>query len=211
MTLTAGPYSTDYLNHFYELLFCDKIALYRNSSNAEIYPWSVVLSDNSTVADLQNVIDDAGVESRPKLIAANRLQSSGKPLPGRRIFGGIVEVGMPEGLDVLAAYEDGSARYINYSEKLIIWDVTTRESNELVVDLFLAARRVVDRTGPWERDRFPPPKAGDARITFLVSNGLYFGEGPFDVLAKDALGGKVIDRAGKLMNFLISNSTSQEP
>jgi len=144
-----------------------------------------------------------------KVIAANMLTARGRPAAGRRIFGVIVEVGMDEGLDVLAAYEDGTARYINYSAKLIVWDARTNESDEIIADLFATARPLVDRIGPWDGERREPPTAGNARLTFLVSNGLYFGEGPFSALHGDALGGPVIDGAVKLMTFLIENATDQ--
>jgi hypothetical protein len=121
----------------------------------------------------------------------------------------IIEVGLDEGLDVLAAYEDGSARYINHSEKLIVWDATTDESNRLIADLFASARTVVDRIGPWDGTRRPPPTTSNIRLTFLVSNGLYFGEGPFDVLAQDPMAGPVINRATELMNFLVSTTLDQ--
>jgi hypothetical protein len=204
-----GPYHSDSINQIYDLLFCDDVELYRSTTVASHYPWTEIFRDDVTDSELQNVIDDPQLESRQKLLAANKLHERGNPLPGRRIFGVIVEVGLEEGLDVLAAYEDGTARYINYSEKLIVWDVQTTESNQLVVDLFLAARKVVDRIGPWDRERLPPPKTGNLRMTFLVSNGLYFGEGSYKVLAKDSLGGPVFNRAAKLMSHLVNSSVSQ--
>ena len=203
------PNSDESLNRIYDLLFCDDIELYRSASTSSEYPWSVLFSSEASNEAFLSVIEDKEVETRPKLLASNVLLSRGKALPGRRIFGVVVEVGMEEGLDVLAAYEDGTARYLNYSGKLIVWDAATRESNELVVDLFLAARKVVDKIGPWEKQRLPPPVEGKARITFLVSNGLYFGEAPFETLAKDKLGGRVVSCAAKLMNFLVTDTMAQ--
>jgi hypothetical protein len=203
------PYSDESLNRIYDLLFCDDIKLYRVVSTSTDRPWSVLFDKDATNDELHSLIEDKNVETRSKLLASNILLSRGHPLPGRRIFSVIVEVGMDQGLDVLAAYEDGTARYLNYSEKIIVWDVGTPESNELVVDLFLAARKVVEQIGPWESKRLPPPTRGNSRISFLVSNGLYFGEARFETLAKDPLGGRVIDRAVKLMNFLIKNATDQ--
>jgi hypothetical protein len=203
------PYTDEALNRIYDLLFCDDTEAYRAASTSTDPPWSVLFDRNATNEELHSLIDDNSVETRPKLLASNILLGRGEPLPARRIFGVVVEVGMDEGLDVLAAYEDGTARYLNYSGKIIVWEVGTRESKELVVDLFLAARKVVEQIGPWERKRLPPPTRGNSRISFLVSNGLYFGEAPFETLAKDPLGGRVIDRAAKLMNVLIRNATDQ--
>jgi hypothetical protein len=38
---------------------------------------------------------------------------------------------------------------------------------------------------------------------------LYFGEGPFDVLAEDQMAGPVIHHATRLMNFLVSTTLGQ--
>ena len=77
--------------------------------------------------------------------------------PVRRVMGVVVEAGLPDGLDVLAAYEDGTARYINFSEKIIIWDTPTTESEALITELFNAGVAVVNNIGPWEGPRRPAP------------------------------------------------------
>jgi hypothetical protein len=202
------PYSNDAINKIYDLLFCDDLDLYKETSPTS-YPWNVLFAESAANADLQKIIDDPGLETRVKRLAANLLLKHGVSTDQRRIFGVIIEVGLDEGLDVLAAYEDGSARYINHSEKLIVWDTTTDESNRLIADLFASARTVVDRIGPWDGTRRPPPTTSNIRLTFLVSNGLYFGEGPFDVLAQDPMAGPVINHATELMNFLVSTTLDQ--
>ena len=202
------PYSNDAINKIYDLLFCDDLDLYKETSPTS-YPWDVLFAESPANADLQKIIDDPGLETRVKRLAANLLLKHGVSTDQRRIFGVIIEVGLDEGLDVLAAYEDGSARYINHSEKLIVWDATTDESNRLIADLFASARTVVDRIGPWDGTRRPPPTTSNIRLTFLVSNGLYFGEGPFDVLAQDPMAGPVINHATELMNFLVSTTLDQ--
>jgi len=206
------PYKNEAINKIYDLLFCDKPELFRTDGDRpDEYPWKELFGPAPSDESLQKIIDEKGVESRLKLIGANMLTARGKPAVGRRVFGVIVEVGMDEGLDVLAAYEDGTARYINYSEKLIVWDARTIESDAIIADLFSAARPLVDQIGPWDGERREPPAPGNARLTFLVSNGLYFGEGPFNALHADALGGPVIDGAVKLMTFLIENAKDQSP
>ena len=117
-----------------------------------------------------------------------------------------MEVALPEGLDVLAAFADGSARYINHAEKLLIWENRTVESNQLIGQLFNESITVVNKIGPWEDARRPFPVDEMVRLSFLVADKLYFGEGPFDVLTNDPMGGPVIDAATKLMAYL----TTQE-
>ena len=204
------PYRDDGLNKIYELLFCDDAALYRDGhAAADDHPWSVLLALRPDPEALRGVIEDPKVETRPKILAANLLRAAGEPLPPKQLFGVVVEVAMDEGLDVIAAYEDGSARYINYSGRLIVWDAATAESKHLIDQLLRASQVVVDQIGPWGRGRLNPPKAGNVRMSFLVSDGLYFGEGPFNDIAGDPMGGPVINSAAGLMNFLIEHATAQ--
>jgi len=201
-------YSNDAVGKIYDLLFCDDLTLYKEASPSG-YPLETLFTENAANADLQRIVNDRELETRLKILAANRLRDRGSASDDRRIFGVIIEVGLDEGLDVLAAYEDGTARYINHSEKIIVWDTRTPESDGLISELFLAARTVVERIGPWDGPRREPPSTGNIRLSFLVSNGLYFGEGPFDVLAQDQMAAPVIDHATRLMNFLVHTTLDQ--
>lgn len=187
----------------YELLFCDNLELFRGSSVSTEYPWSTMLASSPDIASLEKIASEAELESRTKILAANLLRSLGKPLDDKRLLGVIVEVGMDEGLDTLAAYEDGTARYINYTGSMIMWETKTDESDMLIADVFAAARNVVAQIGPWDGARLVRPNAGNVRLSFLVSDGLYFGEGPFAVLAQDPIGGPVIGAATRLIQFLV--------
>jgi len=197
-----ATYPDPAIDRIYDLLFCDNPELFRGGSND--YPWNVLLADELNATHIEKVLDDDELETRPRIVAANLLRSLGKPVEDKQLFGVIVEVGLDEGLDTLAAYEDGTARYINYTGKMIVWETRTVVSDELIVDLFAAARNVVAQIGPWDEARLNRPKTGNVRLSFLVSDGLYFGEGPFEVLAQDAIGGPVIAAATKLMQFLVS-------
>ena len=199
-----STYSDPAVDQIYELLFCDDLERYRGSAVENEYPWNALFAPATKSVELERIVSDPDLETRPKILAANLLQSASKTLDNKRLFGVIVEVGMDEGLDVLAAYEDGAARYINYTGSMIIWENKTEESNDLVADLFLAARNVVEQIGPWEAARLRSPVAGNIRLTFLVADGLYFGEGPFAAIAQDQIGGPVVGAATKLMQFLVS-------
>jgi hypothetical protein len=76
----------------------------------------------------------------------------------------------------------------------------------LFADLFLAARTIVDRIGPSDGARRQPPENGMARLTFLVSNGLNFGEGRYEVLQRDTMGGPVVNHAARLMAYLMDQT-----
>jgi hypothetical protein len=202
------PYKNEGINQIYELLFCDDIDLYRGGTNSApgVYPWEILFDEDPDSEKLREVFSDDSLETRPKLLAANLLAETGEAPAEKRLMGVIVEVGLEDGLDVLAAYEDGSARYINFTGKLVVWDSVTPESETLVTRLFTAAEAVVSNIGPWDQPRRPAPGVGVIRLNFLVSDGLYFGEGPFEILQTDPMGGPVISAAVKLMSYLIQQA-----
>lgn len=198
----AKPYQNDGLNHVYALLFCDDIALYRQTTAPTAYPWTVLLAAAPTTTQLQAVATDKTLEARQRLLAYRLLAASGTPIDHREILGVVVEVGLPGGLDVLAAFSEGGARYLNQAEKLLVWETQTPESRQLIDELFAASLTVVNQIGKWDQPRRPFPPNGMVRLTFLVSDGLYFGEGPFEVLQADPKGGPVLAAATQLMAYL---------
>ncbi len=198
----AKPYQNDGLNRVYDLLFCDDLALYQQDNQSTGYPWAVLLADAPTPEQLQAVATDKTLEARARLLAYRRLAASGAFIDHREILGVVVEVGLPGGLDVLAAFSEGGARYLNQAEKLLVWETQTPESRQLLDQLFAASLAVVNQIGKWEQPRRPFPPNGMVRLTFLVSDGLYFGEGPFEVLQADPMGGPVLAAATQLMTYL---------
>ena len=201
--LAISPYGNDGINKIYNLLFCDDTDLYETGAGATSYPHNILFAEIPDVNKLNDIVNDESLETRYKTLAYHLLSKNAATINKKELLGVIVEVALPEGLDVIAAYQDGTARYINYTEKLLVWDTQTKESNEFVEQLFLHSDYVVKKIGPWDGARRPAPIEGNVRLNFLVSGGLYFGEGPFDVLEKDPMGGPVIRSAAALMNYLI--------
>ncbi len=201
--MPVAPYKNTAFNKLYNLLFCDDASLFRASGNAIMdYPWNILVAEKPAVDDLIKVRDDTGLESRCKIIACRLLTANKQPVASGELLGVVIEVGMENGLDTLAAYKDGTARYINQAEKMIVWDAPTASSQALIDKLFAVSEKVVRQIGPWDKKRLPPPANGDIRLSFLVTDGLYFGEGPFTVLSADAMGGPVISAATALLLFL---------
>jgi hypothetical protein len=204
---SINPYKNEGLNKIYNLLFCDNIDLYSSESKSLSYPWDVLFSKKPDIEKLKAITIDETLDSRQKILAFHLLLSLHKATDEKELLGVIIEVGLQEGLDVLAAFKDGTARYINHSEKMLIWETRTDQSDQLISKLFADSRNVVNRIGPWDKERKPFPANGMIRLTFLVSDGLYFGEGPFEVLEKDAMGGPVINSATQLMIYLTKHAT----
>jgi hypothetical protein len=157
-------------------------------------------------AKLESVLGTPGLESRHYAQAWHILRKLGVKPPAaeeKRVFGVVLEVSLDQGLDVLAAYEDRTARYFNFSGAGIVWD-RPNPSLDAHVDAVLAAARVIaPRIGPWTQPRRPPPPKGHVRLNMLTPAGLCLGEGPLAVLAKDPMGGPLVSAGTRLMQRLV--------
>jgi hypothetical protein len=202
-----SPYHNESLDKIYNLLFCDQPELFHPSNGqADVYPWNVLFAVSPDAGALQQLAADTDAESRTRLLACTTLMNMGVKPARKELLGVVIEVGMEDGLDVLAAYDDGTARYINYTGSMVVWESPTSASNALLDRLLAESEVVVSKIGPWDKPRLSEPGNGDIRLNFLVSDGLYFGQGPFDVLSNDPMGAPVIDAATKLMVFLTDQS-----
>jgi hypothetical protein len=209
---TTDPYKDSSINLIYNLLFCDNIDLYKdNTKTPYTYPFEILFSETSTISDLQKIIDDTSSDTRLKIFAYNKQHANGHKPNKKELLAVIVEVGLDKGLDVLASFNDGTARYINQTEKILVWETTDEKSNELTKDLFLNSQNIVNQIGAWDKPRQPAPTKGNVRITFLVSDGLYFGEGPIDILFNDQMASPALTSATQLMKYLTEKTTNETP
>jgi hypothetical protein len=160
---------------------------------------------DGAVQTLQSIIQRTGLESRHYLEAWNALRQAGlspSPDQAKHVYGVVVDVPMKSGFDTLAAYEDRSARYVNFSGAAIMWDAPDSRMDHHVRKLLAAGQELAQRIGPWH-DLRPPLTPRQARISLLTPSGLHFGQAPFEALAKDAMAGPVIAAATGLMHALI--------
>ena len=207
-SISHHPYTDDANNRIYNLLFGDDLNLYLEHTIEPLgYPFDILFSENSSSSEFKKIIQDDEVESRAKILACHKLTGLGVKPDMMELFGVIVEVGLDEGLDVLASYRDGSARYLNHSQKMVIWETTKDEkANEITSELFDLSKLIVDKIGPWDKPRLPHPVKGNVRVTFLVSDRLYFGEGPINIMFSDPLAGPALAKATALMEYITMTS-----
>jgi hypothetical protein len=161
--------------------------------------------NRGAIASLQGVLEMPEVESRHYLQACHFLRELGvdaSPERTKFLWGVVVEVGMQEGLDLVAGYTDHHARYYNYSGAGVVWERPDARLDTSIDDLLKCGEVVLHAIGPWNGARPPAPPKGMARINLLAASGLHFGQGPLDSLAKDALGGPVLAAAFRLMQAL---------
>ena len=208
VALPGGPYKDSATNLIYSLLFCDNLALYKaNMLPPYSYPFDILFSETSTVTDLQKISDDTTTDTRIRILAYNSQCAKGHKPNRKELLAVIVEVGLDEGLDVLASFANGTARYINQTGKILIWESTAdAKANQLTNNLFAKSRQIVNQIGLWDKPRKPNPTRGNTRITFLVSDGLYFREASMDVLFSDQLTSPALTSAAQLMQYLTEKS-----
>ncbi len=150
-------------------------------------------------------------ESRLWLQAWALAREVGLPLSDTadRARGVVVEMGLEAGVDTVAGYDDGSARYLAQSGGGVFWEAQASPDVAIVaaIDALLAAgQMVVDGLAPLTHVRPDPPAHGLAAITVLTEAGFHVGIGPADELSQDRLGGPVFDAAVALMVALIDMS-----
>ncbi|HEY5583246.1 MAG TPA: hypothetical protein VIK78_02000 [Ruminiclostridium sp.] len=206
----------DVNNDIRDALFGDKpITKWCNGSGL---PWDLFIgakdeinlgNKQKAIEILNKVINIKDLESRHYLQAWHFLKQLGV-IPDKnianKVYGIILEVSLNGGLDILAAYEDHSARYFNYSGSVVIWDKADTSLNHLIDNLISISQGVVAQIGPWDKERPNPPIKGNARMNFLTPIGLYFGEGPLNLLSKDPIDGSIITAGTELMQKLIQKS-----
>jgi hypothetical protein len=189
-----------------------------NDAPAEAFPWSAFVAARSSLAagnleaalaSWREILAHPGLEPRQYLQAWHFLRQQGIQPPSeiaKDVLGVVVEVAMPKGLDLLAAYPDRSARYYNFSGSAIVWEHPD-DSLDLAIDQLLAASKaVVARIGPWDKARPEPPPRDNARLSFLTPSGLHFGQGPMSALSRDPTAGRVLNLAVRLMQAMIQKA-----
>jgi hypothetical protein len=194
------PYKDSHLNFLYNLLFCDDLKLFKSQNNAQhVDILNALFSEHPDISALHTIADDETNEGRIRALAYNRLRQLGENVSTKKSLAVIVEVPLQHGLDVLAAFSEGGVRYLNHSGKVAIFEGNGNPVEDLAKQLVSIAQPVVDKIGPWELQRLPPPELGNVRMTFLVSDGLYLGEGPYKVLRNDGMGEPILAKAEQLL------------
>jgi hypothetical protein len=143
---------------------------------------------------------DPANESRVRALAFHWLRDRGFEIQRGLVLGIVIEVPLDRGLDVLAAYADGSVRYINHTGRMTFIEAgASSDANGQSQRLIALAGPVIARIGPWDQPRLPPPGQPNLRLTFIVSDGLYVGDGPFRTMEQDALAGPLVSQGTQLL------------
>jgi hypothetical protein len=122
---------------------------------------------------LRSILEVPNLETRIQLWVWSALRELGEQSnanSGKEILGVVIEVPMQGAYDTLAGYQDGSARYLNFSGKAIFWDKPD-------ASIKLLCERLIASTIP-ETSRAVPrkdtvlPESG-TQVTLLTRSGMY--------------------------------------
>ena len=188
------------------------------SMGTDVAPWNLFAKAkdfkdagnmNAVIKTIREIIDLENLESRQYLQAYNVLHEYDVPVPGEiELFGIIVQVGMPDGLDQLAVYADLSTRYYNYSGKMIIWEHLDDSLDKQIEEIIETGKGMLNLMGPWNDKRPAAPGNGYARINFLTSHGLHFGQAAINDLFNDPNAAPIMNKMLELMKTLIDKNNN---
>jgi len=133
---------------------------------------------------LRSILGFPNLETRIQLWVWSALRELGErpdPKSGTEVLGVVVEMPMRGAYDTLAAYQDGSARYLNFSGAAIFWDARDATIKSLCQRLIGSTISESPRAVP--RQDIMLPKSG-TQVTLLTRSGMYvISEPPQSVVA----------------------------
>ncbi len=187
----------------YNSLFADNPNLFVPLKEHRAISW-IYANITPTINELETISEDQTIESRLKFLALNTALNRGTRIQKKIYFGTIMEVPVNGKYDVLAYYSDRRARYYNHSGKGVVYE-GGRDAVDAAIDRAIAASvQICNLIGPWEKPRLPKP-AGDLwRFSFLLSDGLYFGQGPMKALESDQMASAMLSSGAEVMQSLIN-------
>ena len=122
---------------------------------------------------LHSILGIPNLETRIQLWVWSALRELGEQpdaKSGKEVLGVVIEVPMQGAYDTLAGYQDGSARYLNFSGKAIFWDKPDG-SIKLLCERLIASTISEGSRAVLRKDTVLP-KSG-TQITLLTRSGMY--------------------------------------
>lgn len=105
------------------------------------------------------------------------------------------------GHDILAAYRDGSSRYLNHSGKVVVAE-TPPAMTAAARAVVAAAAPLAGVVGVWDEPALPPVPLGHSRVLMLTPGGFRFGQGPQRALWEEPGVDVVVAAALELLTLL---------
>lgn len=147
---------------------------------AEAAKWVDAGQKSEAIAQLRSVLEMPQLETRLALWVWSALRELGVEPDATHAFevlGAIIEVPSHGAYDTLAAYSDGTARYLNFSGHAIFWDTADAQVHALCRAFVNSTIPASSRATP--RTDLSLPQTG-ARVTLLTRAGNYAFDNPPD-------------------------------
>jgi hypothetical protein len=155
---------------------------------------------DEAIALLRGILETPKMETRIHLWVWSALRELGQtpdPKSGYEVLGAIIEFPSGGAYDTLAAYVDGSARYLNFSGAAIFWDAEDPTIKAMCRALVDSTIPVSGRAKP--RTSLSLPR-GTPQVTLLTRSGLFVIVDPPD---------SVVSPGAALMMELMKRSREQ--
>jgi hypothetical protein len=145
-----------------------------------------------------------GIEARHVLQAWHFLRGVGiEPSADHssEVLGVVAEVATENGHDLLAAYRDGSVRYLNVSGKVLVVEpgASDPQTDDAVRHWIGVGQGLARVVGVWDQPELPPLSKGDSRMMMLTPGGHRFGQGPAQALRQDPAAATFFDAATRVL------------
>lgn len=160
-----------------------------------------------------------GLEARHTLQAWHLLRSVGvqpdASISGE-VLGVVAEVAVGDGHDVLAAYRDGSVRYLNHAGGATVVDPGGLDGlgPQVAAEVASAVERwlaigqgVADATGPLAPGPWPDLPAGHTRVAMLTRAGPHLGQGPDEQLRAEPMAEAFLAAATAVLILIVDLPT----
>ena len=182
------------------------------------FPWSNFVEANKAIKKndkaaaislLKQITAAEGLATRLHLQAWHSLRSLGELPPESlrgQIQGFIIEKHMDEGLDIIAAYADHTARYWSYTGAGIALDARDPEIDPLIDNLLSVGQEIMKTIGLDQRENLPVPAQGNTRLFMTGFGGSCLGEGPSIHLIRDRMAGTAISAGNNLMMGILEKA-----
>jgi hypothetical protein len=178
------------------------------ANEIERYPWVLMaaahvklkMEEAAEAGRLLRAVTLISNEARLRLWAWHNLRQLGKyPSPdlARQVLGVVIEVPFEDRMDVLAAYADGTARYINHQGGMIVWDRVDETITPLVMNVVREAQPI----GAPQEDRLEENIPSDqVRLSILTPGGIHAWQG---VAAENLTLTKIFSHMADLLRALV--------
>jgi tetratricopeptide (TPR) repeat protein len=153
---------------------------------------------------LFRVANMANVETRVQLWAWKGLQDLGvqpDPASAREVLGVVIEIAMEQGLDTLAVFADGSARFINQAGNAMIWDAHTQQSDAIVRQILAIAQPLAEGLPLRRRDPGGLPSNLEMSHHFPTRSGTTIGSKVYGEEPSPPALGRLLVAGSEMVDF----------